>query len=273
MHMNIMRLACLLAGLCSAAAAWAGTNSVAATNALWFPVGEKLSYRLYWGVVPVGSAEFSSEWVEEDGHRYLALRAKAKSSAAINKVYPIDDYVESLVDPATFLPVRYTQKLKEGRKVRHDVTEFDYPARRAYVTANSKKRSEIVTIEADTRDVVCLSYYMRSQQYKGDEKRKFTVLVDDDLFDLEVNFVGTETVDVKGVGKVPCLKVEPKAKFGEIFVRKGKVLLWFSNDPRHVAVRMTGKVPVGSVRACLVKVDGAGSEAWPRPGPVRLASE
>ena len=93
---------------------WFTSHVVGATNDLWFPVGEKLVYRLYWGIIPVGTCEMCTQWIEVEGKTLLSIKATAKTTYVVSKIYPVDDYIETRVNPATFLPVEYVQKLREG---------------------------------------------------------------------------------------------------------------------------------------------------------------
>ena len=77
---------------------------LAAARDFWFPVGEKLSYRLYWGIIPVGHCEMTTAWVTHGGKEMLAIRAIAKTTSVVSKIYPVDDFVESIINPETFLP-------------------------------------------------------------------------------------------------------------------------------------------------------------------------
>lgn len=227
----------------------------AMTNDLWFPVGEKLLYKLYWGIIPVGRAEMTTTWVEEDGRHLIALRATARTTSIVAKIYPVDDFIESVVDPETFLPLRYVQRLKEGRHLRHDKTIFDHKARKAYWESGLDRSANEIEIAPDSRDVLCLIYYMRSKGFEVGQETKFRVLVNEKLYDLKVIGVKYEKIRVRGLGRLRCLKVEPKAGFGEIFVRKGRIQLWFSDDERHICTRMTAKVPLASIKAILVGVE------------------
>ena len=234
----------------------------AATNDLWFPVGEKLTYKLYWGVIRVGISHLTSEWVEKDGKRCIALKATAATTSIVSKIYPVEDYIESTVDPETFLPVKYFQKLHEGSHLREDTVVFDHKALKAYWTSGLTNGVKVIGIDADTRDVLTLTYYMRPQGASIGAKRDFRVLVDDKLYGLGVTIIDREKMDIPGFGKVMCLKVEPKATFGSIFVRKGRVLMWFSDDKHRICTRVIGEVPVANVRAILAGVDGWEDGNW-----------
>lgn len=227
-----------------------------------FPVGEKLVYKLYWGFISVGRAELSAEWAELDGRRVLSFKALAKTTSIVAKIYPVNDYIESIVDPDTFLPLVYIQKLQEGRHVRDDKVTFRHSEGVAKWEKGDGKRRKDIKIDADTRDVLCLIYNMRTRGFHKEQKEKFRVLVDDKLYDLEVTGIGYEELDVGNYGDIKCLEVEPRAKFGEIFVRKGSVRAWFSEDSRRICTRMTGKVPLARVKGYLIDVQGPGDDFW-----------
>jgi hypothetical protein len=221
---------------------------------LWFPVGERLTYRMFWGFIPVGTAELSTEWIAFDGGRKIAIRAQARTSAFMSAIYEVDDWIETIVDPETFLPIRYEQRLHEGRHRRHDLFIFDHKGRKAFWRSLLKQRSHVVDIDADTRDVLSLVYFMRSQPFAVDEERTFRVVVDEKLYDLIVTGLRKEAREGPDGEPVETLKVEPQARFGEIFTRKGRIHLWFTDDARRLCVLMTGKMPIASVRAVLTGV-------------------
>ena len=98
---------------------------------LWFPVGEKLIFGIRWGLVPVGQAVAWTEWVEENGRWLIAIRLRTKTNKVLSAMYPVDDFVESIVDPVTFLPLRFVKKINEGGTHVDQLTQFDHAARKA----------------------------------------------------------------------------------------------------------------------------------------------
>lgn len=233
---------------------------------LWFPVGERLDYRLYWGIIPVGHARVESGWKHHDGRWLLSLRVTARTGRFVSKIYPVDDRIESLVDPVTFTPVQYRQVLNEGKKHRDDLVTFDYARGIATVHDRIDESAYDVAIDADTRDILTFIYYMRSKGYESGQTQDFRVLVEDKVYDLTLRGLEEQTIDLPGIDDLPTLKLEPKARFGEIFNRKGEVHAWFSSDTRRLCAKMTGRVPLADVKAVLVEVSGPGSDAWPSSG-------
>ena len=63
------------------------------------------------------------------GRRLVCIRSRAVSNKMIEKIYAVNDIVETVVDPATGLPVRFTKNLSEGPHRYHEITTFDHASR------------------------------------------------------------------------------------------------------------------------------------------------
>ena len=234
------------------------------TKRLWFDVGEDLVYRIYWGVIPVGKTRVATRWIEEDGRRRLSIRFRTRSGKVLAALYPVDDIIESIIDPDTFLPVRFVKNLKEGRHRYHEITTFDYPKGVATWTSVLKNKTKTFDLPPDARDLVSFMYYMRSQRIPPGETRTYRVMADEKIYELIVHARDVEKEKFKRFGTVRSLRLEPEAKFEGLFVRKGKLTLWVSDDDRYILTRVDGKVPVASVHACIWEVRGPGDDFWIR---------
>ena len=235
-------------------------------QAFGFPVGEELTYTLYWGIIPVGHAHVTTSWVDDEaGRRLLHIRGRTLSNKVIGKLYPVNDVVESFVEPDSFLPVRFARNLSEGRTRRHDETVFDFSTLKATYRSFIKDKVREFPIEPDSRDILTFMYYTRRQTFQEETAPKFKVMADDKLYDLTTAAQKTETVRLERYGDIPCLKMEPKAAFEGLFVRKGRMFTWVSTDSRHLLVKAWVDTPFANVKILLEKVHGPGSDFWVRP--------
>lgn len=232
---------------------------------LWFPPGEVIEYSIYWGRIPVARSRASSEWVEWNGRILLAIRFETQSNAVLSTLYPVDDFIETLVDPATFLPVRFIKNLREGRHRYHEVTTFDHEAGTAHFRNLIKDTEKTYEIDAGTRDLVSFMYGMRTAEFEVGTEQDFRVMADEKLYDLTVKALDQERLTLGNYGKVETVKLEPKAKFQGLFVRKGKMTLWVTEDDRQLIARAAIKVPVAHVNLVLEKVSGPGEDSWVEP--------
>ena len=73
-----------------------------------------------------------------------------------------------------------------------------------------------------------------------------------------------ERIDAGHYRNIRCLKIEPTAEFGGVFVRAGRMWGWVSDDPRRIVPKIVAKIPIGSVTVELEHVSGPGDDFWVR---------
>ena len=206
-----------------------------------------------------------TRWVAEDGRPLLAIRYRTRSNRVIDKLYPVDDVIEAIVDPTTFLPLRFKIVLKEGTHRRDEITRFDHQALVARWESRIKHKSKEFPIEADTRDLVTFMYSMRGQRFQSGSNYHFRVMADDKIYDLHVAARGYEAVTLPTFGAVNSLRLDPTAAFQGLFIRRGKMTVWISQDERNLCTKVTASVPFISIttfRALLAEVHGPGDDVW-----------
>jgi hypothetical protein len=229
---------------------------------LWFPVNEVLEYTIRWGVIPVGSSVVWSEWVEYEGAWRVAIRMRTRTNKVLSTLYPVDDYIESIIDPVSFLPLRFVKKINEGRNRYDQLTEFDHARGVAVWNSFINERVEEFEIKADTRDVPALLWWLRKDRFEPGTTRTFEVMADDKMYTLTLVPEARERIKLDRYGRVDTLRIEPQAEFGGVFVRKGRMWAWIGEDARRLAVQIAAEVPVGRVRIVLDRVRGPGNDAW-----------
>jgi hypothetical protein len=229
---------------------------------LWFPVGEEIDYEIFWGIFMVGEATAKAEWVNRDGRRLLSLNVRAKTNGLVEKLYPVKEFLETILDPVTFLPLSFEKKSDEGSHHYHDLTTFDHAAKKGLWRSLLKDKHTEFDIEDDTRDLMGLMYWIRKDPIREGETRQYRVMSDEKMYELVVESGKKDPVKLENYGKVPCIKMEPKGKFNGMFVREGRMFLWLSDDPRYTICRATASVPVASIKIMLKRVRGPGDDFW-----------
>jgi hypothetical protein len=232
---------------------------------LWFPVGEKLTYDIFWGVFQVATTEVTTDWVRWfDGRLLLRIRYRTESNKMIDSIYPVKDLIDSYIDPVTFLPVRFIKNTREGKRRELAVTDFNH----AEGTARWRKQVRhfkdwILPIKDDLRDIPSLSYWLRKGGFHAGIPHEYKVMADDLVYDLSLKVRDrNETVPVPDYGLVPVLEVQPEAAFEGLFVRKGKITAWVSKGAPCLLLRMDAEVPVAKIRIRLAKIQGPKRDAW-----------
>ncbi len=232
-----------------------------------FPVGEILEYDIYWGWIGVGSSVATTRWEWKDGRWYIVIQFRTRTNNTVERLYPVDDNVESWIDAETLRPVRFTTKLSAGRHTRDEETDFDWETMTAtYRRRRSGDNVEVKTYEIaeNTRDLVSFMYFMRNQDFAANEKYEFEVVVNEKLYELEFRTRREERVNLKNYGRIRSLRIDPRASFDGVFVRRGEMSVWLSRDVRRILTKLELDTPFASVKLLLRNVRGPGDDAWIR---------
>ena len=240
------------------------TNATGTVN-LWFPVGERLTYTVHWGVLHVADAVISTDWVQwKDDRPLIRIRLRTISNRFINKLYPVNDQIESYIDPVTFLPVRFVKDMSEGSRHELAVTDFNHATGTARWRKMVRKYKDwTLPIADDTRDIPSLLYWLRKDGITEGVTNRYQVMADDKIYDLFMTSIDhQERLPVPGFGSVSCLQVNPEATFDGLFVRKGKLTIWVSQGAPCLITRMDAEVPVARIRIRLDKIEGPDTQIW-----------
>ena len=243
-------LACLILGAVNGSVSWAepGDNPPSTRS---FQVGEQLTYDISWLYITAGTAVMTINGAGMDGERPLAkLITTAQSRPAITKFFPVDNWVESIVDPATLLPEHLTFKRREGKK-KEDI-EYRFHHKEGTVTAVKDGVTETSEIPPGTQDVISCLYFARSMlPLQPGATMTMNVYHDKKNRKLEVHVEEIETVSGPW-GEVETARVLVGMPFQGLFLNQGNIRVWFTNDDRRIPVRMKAKVIIGSIVADLV---------------------
>lgn len=232
---------------------------------LWFPVGEQIDYDILWGIFTVGEATATAAWTNRDGRRLLTLIVEAETNGIVEKLYPVKEYLLTILDPVTFLPLSFEKRSREGRRHYDEVTTFDHERLEGHWKSMTRGTEKIFPIKPDTRDLMGLMYWIRKNPIQAGETHHYEVMTDEKLYGVVVEAGKKEKVSLKRYGKVKCIKMEPKGTFDGMFVRKGRLWLWLSDDERYTICRAAASVPVASIKIMLKRVRGPGDDFWVAP--------
>lgn len=250
-------LTCLILGTLSGGVSWAETGEPPAARS--FQVGEQLTYEISWLNITAGTAVMAVSDAGTDGSRPLAkLVTTAQSRPVITKFFPVDNRVESIVDPATLLPEHLIFKRREGKK-KEDI-EYVFRQKEGKVTVLKGGAAETLEMPPGTQDVISCLYYARSTlSFQPGTSLTMNVYHDKKNRKLDVQVEEIETVSGPW-GEVETARVLVVMPFQGLFLNQGNIRVWFTTDDRRIPVRMKAKVIIGSIVADLVS-------GWPTSSP------
>lgn len=245
----------------------------------FYLTGERLTYAVTWLGIHAGDATLEARGVGvEDGAYVYRFATTARTRPAVSAIYRVDTRTESWVDVAGFHSRRFSKHAREGG-YRHDsVTTFDLVARSAAydsidfgrvprdlsaldeVLRVTGFRRQDFPIPGPVQDELSGLYAIRALPLEVGRTLVLPTFANKKLWGLEVRVVRRETLET-ALGAVDTLVVEPLLKYEGIFQRKGRLVVWLTDDDDRVPVRMESEVRVGAFVASLVRrevPDGSG---------------
>ncbi|MFH0839001.1 MAG: DUF3108 domain-containing protein [Candidatus Omnitrophota bacterium] len=218
-------------------------------------VGEKLMYEIRWLGLKAGEATlWVKEIVEYEGRQAYHIQLTVESNAIISKIYKVKDEVHSFIDCKNFHSLRFEKNLREGGYRCNEIMEYDQESGMGIYKTPEKKLA--MTIPRGSQDALSCLYYYRFQNVEIGESVFVDVNADEKNWKLEIKAIEAQVVEVANQGRFNAFLVEPLAKFKGIFVRKGKLLVWFSADERRLPLVLKLKFPViGSLAVVLTNIE------------------
>jgi hypothetical protein len=209
--------------------------------------GETLDYDLQWLRVTGGTARMTIQPLDE--HRYR-LTSIGKSSSGFSRIFKVRDEIATVVTRETFSTLNYRKTLNEGGNKSDRYTVVD-PA--THIATH--RGDEYLSVPPIVFDPLSLVYYMRGFELTPGRVLKFPILAEGKLKDVEALVLNRERITT-AAGTFDCIVVNPKSDAGIFRDKQSKLLIWYSDDWRHLPVRIRSDVKFGSITASLHAVSG-----------------
>jgi hypothetical protein len=219
-----------------------------------FTFGEKLTYRVHYGLLNGGTCDFvvgDKPAMVGDKSTYH-LKVNGKSTGMVDMMFGVKDEFESYMDVDALVPWQATKKVKEGNYKDSDFIIFDQKRRKA------SSRRGVLDIPENTHDIISAIYYARTtdmSRAKVGDVFPINFYMDHKNYEFRFKFLGRETIETEA-GTFAALKVCPQVVEGRVFKDSEAITLWVSDDENHIPLRAQSEIWVGSLKADLVKMSG-----------------
>ncbi len=221
------------------------TNALTDTNTLPFKVGEKFDFRLQvkWGFISgSGNASLAVEALERvHGHQTLKLAFRTRGSVA---VFGINDVQRSWLDTRAGFARRFEQKLDQTGYERDKTYDF-LPEQMQYVNIANPADSGTLASNIPLDDVSFI-YFIRTLPLKVGDVYTASRYFKADGNPVSVRVLRTERITVPA-GSFNAVVVKPIIRTKGLFSEGGDAEVWFSDDPRHIPLRVRAKVSVATL--------------------------
>ena len=209
--------------------------------------GETLTYDVSWSrMLTAGTAvlEIKDETLP-DGRAGLKFLVTGRSAGIVDKVYPVNDTVQSIFDPQIMESLSYSMHQNYNKKKRDLDLVFDH-SRNVAVSTLNEDAPKTLDIPEQVQDGLSFLYYLRTlDEFTIGKVITINVLDVDKIWTVEVYTLGRETVKTPA-GEFSTIKIKTRPLYKGVFQNKGEVFLWLTDDSRKVPVLMKSTLRVGS---------------------------
>ena len=236
-----------------------------------FHEGERLVYDVTWLGLKAGEATLEVQGVvSADGHQAYHLVTMARSAPAISKIYRVEDRTESFLQTNPMRSLQFDKNLREGRYRHNSQTMFDQEkgiavfryldfskvpkgiTRQDEAERYGKYVTQEFPLSPGSLDELSVLYYVRTLPLQASTTVTAKVFASRKNWELEVRVLGRETLQTV-LGQRETLKVEPLLKYEGIFQRKGRMIVWLTDDAERIPVQMKSEIVIGSFVTTLTR--------------------
>jgi hypothetical protein len=219
-----------------------------------FGFGERLEYRVGYKFITAGRAYFqiAPQPIYREGRASYDIWFEVRSLESLDWLYRVRDRYRTVLDVAGIFPWEFEQHIREGNFRRDFSARFDQRNHKAITTEGT------FDIPPYVHDIVSAFYYVRTlnlRSYSNGSIIQLQNFFDRQTYDLGVRILGRQTVEVEA-GTFRCIVIEPLIKEGGLFKSEGRILIWLSDDDRKIPVKVSTKIPIGTIDAELTGYSG-----------------
>lgn len=247
-------LAVALIGICAPADAAA---AALADETLHYVITYK------WGLIhkEAGTAVLT---LRGNGNDYR-LRLTAQTRPWADRIFRVRDTLVSDVRRSDLRPHRYVRSAHEGGRYSRDELLFTHSgdnasasARRLRVDKKGGRRESEISLSATgpTFDMLSVFYFLRSIDYQALSRGKSVtanIFSGKQTEKLTIRCDGKERLKLRDGTNVQAWHIRFRFTSGGGKKSSDDIDAWISVDQRHIPLQLIGSLPVGQVRAYLVK--------------------
>jgi hypothetical protein len=217
--------------------------------------GETLDYTLAWMKVTGGTARMT---ISPSGDSLYRITSVARSTGGISRLFKVRDEIETTVARSDFSTIQYVKRLDErGDKMVETTTIEDGVATR------KRKKIKKIPVSRPIFDPISVIYYFRTLELAPGKSYELNLISDGKLYTVHAHVLRRETVQTPA-GTFNTLLVEPQMVSAGV-QREERLFIWYSDDERHLPVRIRTEVKFGSVTATLKSVTPGVTSTDPPP--------
>jgi hypothetical protein len=227
-------------------------------KALPFERGERLTYDVTWSIFAAGTVTATLGSEGQAPKDNYTVTTTAHSQGFVSLLFNVQNEFRSFFNPQTLCSERISKKINEGRRHKETEIVFDSQRKRAILDERDLNKPHEPPKHAENEipncveDVVTAFYYLRNQDFRIGKPLHLPVNDGSKTYDVTLDVQARERIQTP-LGNRLAIRVEPKV-FSGLFKRKGRMLVWFSDDDQRLPLRIKFMIAVGPITATLKSV-------------------
>lgn len=208
--------------------------------------GERLEYVVSYLGVPVGWAFVEvAELFEATGRRIAHLIAGAETNAFFSAFYPVRDRAEAWVDLDAARTFESRWWMGHGRRRLYEALSYDWPTHSLRVVRHRLHSGRGRELELDfgpfVYDALDLFFTLRGWESRPGARVEVPVYASKKIYTLRLEGAEPQTIRTPATGPVAAWRLRATSLLdGVPKESEGKGVLWVSQAPPHVPLRLEG---------------------------------
>lgn len=236
-------------------------------GAIPFAPGETLTYEIEWAVFPAGTVVATLRRTGDGPTDDYEVDTTARSQSFSSLLYNVQDEFRSYFNPQTMCSQHIFKEVNEGsRHLRTDIV-FDAGRRLAILNEQYPTKPKLPPKHAENaippcvEDIVTAFYYVRRQTFQVGKPIRLSINDGAKTYEVTAEVQAREQIHTL-MGSRWAFRVEPTV-FRGLYKRKGRMLVWFSDDPQRLPLRIKVMISIGTITGELRSVTTTPPSARP----------
>jgi hypothetical protein len=249
----------LIAALTNARAQCTSANTV-------FGAGEHVTYNAVynWGFIwlNAGVVTFSVEAAMWQNQPVYHLQSIGVTHRGYDRLFMVRDTFDAYVEKDNLRPLEFRRITNEGSysSSHHYLFNNNNRTIRAKISKEGGPvKHSILPWPECSFDILTMIYQARNidfSKYKVNDKIPIVMVVDGEIHNLHIRYLGKEVVANREGRQFNCLKFSPLLVKGTIFEAGEDMTVWVTDDHNRVPIVVEAQILIGSVKAMFVEAKG-----------------
>lgn len=217
-----------------------------AGSTLPYGVNERLVFDASYFAIEGGTVVLEVAGIEKVGGRdAYHIVSTAKTTKFFSRIYEVNDVIESFIDKEKQNSLKIKIDQHEGSTKKKGEIIFDQEHNKAIIPKERNKKI-VYDIVENVQDSLSSLFHVRRQKLEVGKDIVFDTYASRKNWQLVVQVLKKERIKVKA-GTFNTILVKPLLKYNDVFINKGDVYVWLTDDEKKMPVKMKSEIIIGSI--------------------------